>query len=244
MSSETLPAENSTAARFRPLLIGGGRLALHLREYLSLLEVPHEIHLDSRNPEVHGNPSHLWLLVSDEALPALSRALKERHPGIPQLHSSAATVLPGVATLHPLMSFGPELYPLDLYRRIPFTLIHEEVRDFPGFENTIRTVFPNPVTLLHQNERLRYHINCTMISNLPVLLWDAALKTGPGLDPALFGPILEQTLRNFLKWRGAALTGPLVRGDRATLNQHREALRGSPESGLYEAFLEYYDHRT
>jgi len=50
------------------------------------------------------------------------------------------------------------------------------------------------------------------------------------INPGLFGPLLEET---FLKLKeldaGHAQTGPAVRGDRESMNKHRELLKEHPE---------------
>ncbi len=239
---------------FHPLLIGSGRLSAHLHEYFTLTGVPHEVLKDSRKlsgletilvqASKTGPFSHFWLLVSDDALPALSRHLNDRYPEIPQIHSSAATALPGALTLHPLMSFGPSLYPLSVYETFPFVFIEDETKANPDFEALIRTTFKNRMFKIKGCDRERYHLNCSMISNLSVLLWSAAMKAGPGLEIEWFIPILEQTLKNFGTSGESALTGPLARGDQITLNRHLNTLKGLPEHGLYKAFMEYYADRS
>ncbi len=183
-------------------------------------------------------------MVSDDALESLSSTLFDRYPSRVQIHSSAATNLPHALTLHPLMSFGPEVYPLHQYESFPVAVIEEELQKAPEFEALITSHFKNTILKIKKHDRARYHLNCSMISNLSVLLWSAAMKAGPGLDPELFSPILGQTLKNFIQMKDAALTGPLARGDKSTLDQHLRILEGSPESGLYRAFMEYYAHRT
>jgi hypothetical protein len=242
--------------RFKPLLIGGGRLARHFHHYLNLIGISHHMWTDSRKlagldaqleecpPSSEDGISHFWLMVSDDALTALSSTLHDHHPEIPQIHSSATVPLPHALTLHPLMSFGPELYPSENYESFPLTMIQEETNHHPDFETLIRLTFRNQILIIKDCDRGRYHLNCAMISNLSVLLWDAAMTAGPDLPVEAFHPILQQTLQNFMNVRSAALTGPLARGDKNTLNRHLKILQGTPEHGLYQAFLEYHAHRT
>lgn len=51
-------------------------------------------------------------------------------------------------------------------------------------------------------------------------------------------PYLRQVLENFVAARGAALTGPLSRGDSATVGRNLNALSGDRLQGLYRAFLD------
>jgi hypothetical protein len=245
-----------TASSFRPLLIGGGRLAHHFHHYLNSIGIHHCLLPDSRTltglkeqitdsrASSDGGISHFWLMVSDDALTSLSSTLHDRYPEIPQIHSSATIPLPHAMTLHPLMSFGPELYPIQNYERFPLTLIEEEIKKHPDFEELVRSSFRNRILIIQDRDRGRYHLNCVMTSNLSILLWDAAMTAGPDLPPEVFQPILQQTLQNFMSFKSAALTGPLARGDKDTLNRHLKILQGTPECGLYQAFMEYHAHRT
>jgi predicted short-subunit dehydrogenase-like oxidoreductase (DUF2520 family) len=48
---------------------------------------------------------------------------------------------------------------------------------------------------------------------------------------AAIGPILQQTVRNYLEHgKAGAFSGPLVRGDVETVRQHLEVLRAVPEA--------------
>ncbi|MBU6154652.1 MAG: DUF2520 domain-containing protein [Bdellovibrionales bacterium] len=244
------------ATRFQPLIIGGGRLAHHFHHYLNSLGTPNQIFPDSRklaglddllnecSESSEARFTHFWLMVSDDALSALSITLFDRYSRIPQIHSSATLSLPLATTLHPLMSFGPELYPKENYERFPLTVIKEEIEKHPDFFGLIRSTFQNQILVIKDCDRVRYHLNCSMISNFSVLLWDAAMTAGPDLPSRAFQPILQQTLQNFMHLRESALTGPLARGDKNTLNRHLEILQGTPEQRLYEAFMEYHAHRT
>jgi len=243
---DSSPSSQST---FSPLLIGSGKLAHHLHAYLNLLGIPHETWTKPRDlfglKEKLESRTHLWLLVSDHALPDLSEILHSRFPGVPLIHSSATTELKGALTLHPLMTFGPTLYSKERYETIPFTLFWDESESAPGFETLIRSRFPNPLLSLASKDRARYHLNCVMISNLSILLWSAGMRAGPDLPRAAFHPILSQTLNNFMEHGESALTGPLQRNDQATLKKHLELLSGKPEKRLYETFMDYfYDDRT
>lgn len=89
-----------------------------------------------------------------------------------------------------------------------------------------------------------YHAGAVMASNALVGVVDAALAlmTKAGIDrrEALYaiGPLAFTTLENALtSGPSTALTGPIVRGDAATVAAHLEAMRDMPSQvrGLYEA---------
>jgi predicted short-subunit dehydrogenase-like oxidoreductase (DUF2520 family) len=243
---------------FRPLLLGRGKLARHLHHLLTLKGIPHSIHLDARTLSDQSNgfdsgflqkaslSTHVWLLVSDHALGSLSQIIQEKLPGIAILHSSAATPVPGAVTIHPLMTFGPDLYEVAIYDRIPLTLFREELEHAPsggkipieGFLGRL----PNPVRILRDHERTRYHLSCVMFSNLSLLLWEAARRSAPASFSASdYEPILLQTALNFFRSGLSALTGPLARGDTPTIESHLRGLKATPEQDLYEAFIRYFE---
>ncbi len=243
MNSKALP---ETDDRFRPLLIGSGRLARHLDHYFTKASIPHLAWNEPRKPvppALAKASTHLWVLVSDQALPAVCGALRAEHPGIPVLHSSAACAIPDAITVHPLMTFGPDLYPLASYQETPLTLFKEELAGAPEILRSLQAVLPNPVSVISGADRARYHATCVMLSNFSLLLWEAAFRAGGISDlipVARAEPILNQTLKNFVAHGISSLTGPLVRGDHDTIDTHLRAMGSTPESRLYRAFLDYF----
>ncbi len=117
-------------------LLGGGRLARHMKHYLFLLQQPcsgwardpasplntHTETDDAERLRATISPAtHVLLLVSDSAIEALVTQyplLREKR----LVHCSGVVSLPGIASAHPLMSFAAEMYSLAQYRRIPFVI--------------------------------------------------------------------------------------------------------------------------
>ena len=241
--------------KLHPLLIGSGKLSRHLKHYFDLLHVesnhwtqPRELDHPTLTSLIQG-ASHIFLLVSDHALPTVYETvqtiLKSNHAQGIILHSSAATTVPGAITLHPLMTFGPELYSLEVYQSHPYTLFKEEISDFEMELMPLLKVFKNPIQTLHTSDRARYHVSCVMMANYAQILWEAALSVSKSahLQRSAFAPILKQSLTNYLEQGAQALTGPLVRNDQNTLTKHLETLAGTPEADLYRAFVDYYDRK-
>jgi predicted short-subunit dehydrogenase-like oxidoreductase (DUF2520 family) len=81
-----------------------------------------------------------------------------------------------------------------------------------------------------------YHAALTVGSNHLVTLVNDALDLlgGAGVEePArLLAPLLSASLDNVLRLRDAALTGPVSRGDVATLTTHLRTLAGGAPSAL------------
>ncbi|MBS1958970.1 MAG: DUF2520 domain-containing protein [Bdellovibrionales bacterium] len=249
-SSQRFFARGVNTREFIPLFVGRGRLARHLVHFFKSSSLPYLQFSDARaigaKAEYFANiasaSTHVWLLVSDKALEPVQAEVLRLMPTAQILHSSAATKLAGATTLHPLMTFSTEVYARDVYSRIPWVTFDDEP--------TVQTSFGN-VTSIPGSMRIKYHAACVMIANFSQILWSAAEGLNPVLPTHAWGPILRQTLENFLVQGSKALTGPLVRGDQATVRAHERALEGSREADLYASFVKYFqnggsyhDHRT
>ena len=98
--------------------------------------------------------------------------------------------------------------------------------------------------------RAAYHAAASVASNFLVTLQAAAerIAAGAGLEPeearALLAPLLRRTLENVAALGpGRALTGPVARGDEATVEAHRQAVEDTaPE--LLDLFDELVRHTT
>ena len=228
-------------------ILGNGRLARHMRHYFSLLNLPcsawsrdaapgwnsHDLPDGAKRLRATVEPaSRILLLVSDTAIPALLR----HYPFLRRrtlIHCSGALSLPGVAGAHPLMTFGRELYTLERYREIPFMVDSGENfgRLFPGLQN--------PHFSIRRDDKASYHALCVMAGNFAQLLWQAAGSGFGrlGLPAESLNPYLRQSLQNFLDDPDQALTGPLSRGDRYTIERNLAALSGTPHEAVYRAFI-------
>lgn len=91
------------------------------------------------------------------------------------------------------------------------------------------------------DRRAAYHAAASIASNFLVALEESAteLLTAAGIEDAreLLVPLVLRTAANWAERGGAALTGPIARGDEATVALHLEALREfAPELvELYES---------
>jgi predicted short-subunit dehydrogenase-like oxidoreductase (DUF2520 family) len=90
---------------------------------------------------------------------------------------------------------------------------------------------------LAEDKRVLYHAGATMASNFLVTLYRASkhLVEAAGAPAEGLVPLIRRTIDN-----GFELTGPISRGDWATVERHREAIRGSrPElEALYDVLAE------
>ena len=104
----------------------------------------------------------------------------------------------------------------------------------------------DPFELLDE-QRAAYHASASIASNFLLTLESAAesVAAGAGIAPEharrLLGPLVEATVANWLAaGPAAALTGPVARGDEATVARQREAVaRAAPEElELFDALVE------
>lgn len=236
------------------LLIGSGRLARHLDFYFSALfnEQPkgpstYRLTRWSRRPVFESNSKVrlveaakeaqiILLAVSDQAIAEFAQ--REFFNGKVLCHFSGALHIPGMIGLHPLMTFGRELYEKDFYPRIPMvTSTEAPIQDIFPF-------LPNPIYRIEPRQKPLYHALCSMAANFPSAIWCETFRVFERdlqLPPDLLYPLIAQSLQNTLASGREALTGPLVRGDLSTMNAHLEALSPSPAlRQLYVHFQEFF----
>lgn len=88
---------------------------------------------------------------------------------------------------------------------------------------------------LADDRRASYHAGASIASNFLVTLYRAAsdLFEEAGAPPDALVPLMTRTIEN-----GFELTGPIARGDWATVERHRAALHGSGFEAAYDALAE------
>ncbi|MEJ8569336.1 DUF2520 domain-containing protein [Elongatibacter sediminis] len=235
-------------------ILGGGRLARHMRHYFALLGLPHSAWARNPSPDLntHGGidsdrrlrktlepATHALVLISDDAIPGFLT----RHPALQDktvLHCSGTLSLPGIAGAHPLMTFGPGFYTLEEYRRIPFMVDsgHRFEHLLPGL--------PNPHFPIALEHKPRYHALCVMAGNFSQILWQGVTDrfADIGLPATALEPYLHRVVGNFTEHPETALTGPLSRGDRGTIERNLQALAGDNLQPVYQAFLDHWNAET
>jgi predicted short-subunit dehydrogenase-like oxidoreductase (DUF2520 family) len=189
--------------------------------------------------EVIATADFVLLSVPDDALRQLVAGLADTgawRPGQLVAHTSGAQGIgvldPAAArgvlalALHPVMTFAGR--PEDVDRLLGATFgvtAPDELR--PVAESLVVEMGGEPVWV-PESARPLYHAALSIGSNHLVTLVNDALSLldGAGVAEAdqLLAPLLSASLDNVLRLRDAALTGPVARGDVATLRRHRRAL--------------------
>ena len=195
--------------------------------------------LEERGFELREDGAELALLcVPDTAIRDVATGLS---PGAWIAHVSGATPLSALDpherrfSLHPLQTFTRARGPEQLDGAwAAVTAETEEAREL-AFE-LARLLGLEPFEL-EDGDRPLYHAGAVVASNYLVALYEAAagLVAAAGAPPEALEPLMRRTIEN-----GFELTGPIERGDWATVEAHREAIRGArPDlEPLYDVLAE------
>jgi predicted short-subunit dehydrogenase-like oxidoreductase (DUF2520 family) len=231
-------------------IVGDGRLARHFAHYFNFLKIPYRQWSRSLQSE-QGTTAHaalqdcqtILVMISDSAIEpwienfcSVAGGSGSQISGKKFVHFSGALVTPLATGVHPLMTFGKSFYELAQYEAIPFVC----EKAGPGFKE----IFPklgNPHYAIEASEKPFYHALCVMSGNFTVLLWQkmfADLEKKLGIPAKAAVPYLEQVARNLRTDSAHALTGPLARGDKKTIQKNLESLENDPFKKVYEAFVE------
>lgn len=226
----------------RILLIGSGRLARHLQFYLRSLDHLELLTWSRRQNNVaqlHAllpGVDMVALAIADSALADFTTMHQSLNPHIPWIHFSGASLVPGVTSYHPLMTFGQDFYDLEFYRHIPF--VTEAEASWPA-----ALKLTNSLHHLPAEQKALYHSLCVLSGNFTTLLWLKAQAEFRklGLPPEILRSYAERGLRNVFEDPTRALTGPLVRRDQGTQTKNLQALGADPFADVYRAFQKAYE---
>jgi predicted short-subunit dehydrogenase-like oxidoreductase (DUF2520 family) len=202
----------------------------------------------------------LWLCVPDAAIAQVTRRLVERVAargrqlkGQIVVHSSgalsgqvlsaAAHAGASVASVHPVMSF-PTRTPVPL-QGVPFG-VEADAAGRRVLNSIVRRIGGRPFAINASSKAL-YHAVGMLSSPLLVshlaAAQQAATLAGFSTRQArgLIEPIARATLENFfLRGAGKSFSGPIARGDVATIRLHLRALKPHPMlAGVYRSLALY-----
>jgi predicted short-subunit dehydrogenase-like oxidoreductase (DUF2520 family) len=181
----------------------------------------------------------ILLAVPDDALSSLAGGLR-MYSGQAMVHTSGAlgadVLAPAMAagtqvgTFHPLVAFADTERAVAALRGATIAIEGDD-QLLALLARMAEALGARPVRLV-PGSKAAYHAAAVLAAGGFVALLDAIAELGrvAGLDEegslAVYGPLIEQTLGN-ARALGIrqALTGPIVRGDRGTLEAHLAALR-------------------
>jgi predicted short-subunit dehydrogenase-like oxidoreductase (DUF2520 family) len=193
----------------------------------------------SRPEDVVARSDLVLLTVPDDALPDLVAGLVGTGAdlrGKLVAHTSGAY---GLAVLNPAIKAGA--LPLALHPVMTFTGRDDDLRRLTGISYGVTAPDPlrpvaealviemegEPVWIEDENRPL-YHAALAAAANHMVTLVaessELLRKVGVDQPGRMLGPLLGAALENVLRLGIAGLTGPVVRGDAATVRKHVDAL--------------------
>ncbi|MDQ0727224.1 Rossmann-like and DUF2520 domain-containing protein [Microbacterium sp. W4I20] len=216
MQTTSLLASETTIA-----VIGAGRLGSVLARALRAagFQVLGPLRRDQSMPKA----DIALLCVPDAAIPAVAFVSR---PHVPLVgHVSGATSLDDVDfSLHPLQTFTGSETP-DVLHGIGAAIAGRTPEALETAEQLARALGILPFTVGDEH-RASYHTAASFASNFVLTVLDAAeqLARTAGVDRSRLVPLVRQTIDNWeADGAAAALTGPIARGDEATVARQRAA---------------------
>jgi 2-dehydropantoate 2-reductase len=217
------------------LLIGNGRLSRHFQHYFRCLDLPFRVWTREQPLDLQG-VTHTLLAIPDDAMAEFLQSHPEIHSTI-VVHFSGSFVTSLAWGAHPLMTFSHQLYTLADYQAMHFVVDSPA----PPFAELLPGL-SNPHHRLDPELKARYHAECVLSGNFTSMLWSHffhIMEQKLGLPRSAAVPYLRRIAAN-LEAEENPLTGPLVRGDRATVARNLQALEGDPYQGVYSSFVQAY----
>ena len=181
------------------------------------------------------DPDVVLLCVPDTAISATARDLVPGHGWVG--HVSGATPLAALApherrfSLHPLQTFSRSGDPAQLDGA--WAAATGETDEALAVARELAELLGLTPFELADADRTLYHAGAVFASNYVVPLQRAAVRLGVPAEALV--PLMLRTIEN-----GFELTGPIARGDWATVEAHKAAIReAQPElESLYETLAE------
>ncbi len=232
-------------------IVGGGRVGGSLAVAASAAGLTATVADREGALDACRNAEAALLCVPDAAIPDTAADISAEIPPLRLVgHTSGATRLDALAAA---TGAGAEAFSLHPLQTVP-----DSRTDFTGCPAAIAASGPAALRFarelaerlgmrpfeVEEEHRAAYHAAASMASNFLVALEQSAadLLTAIGVEDGrdLLAPLVLRTAANWSDRGTAALTGPIARGDEATVERHLEALRESaPELvALYEALAE------
>ncbi len=243
LERDSLPSPLSAA----PLVVvGRGRVGGSLAKAAELAGIG--VRSAGRDDSVEGAGAVL-ICVPDDAIAEVCARISAAAPPLVG-HVSGASTLDALATarergastfsLHPLLTFADGETPVE---GTPAAIAGSDQAASSFARSLAESLGMRPFEIPEES-RAAYHAAAAMASNLLVALEESAseLVERLGVEDAreLLAPLVLRTAANWAERGPAALTGPIARGDRATVESHRAALAETAPELLptYDALAE------
>jgi predicted short-subunit dehydrogenase-like oxidoreductase (DUF2520 family) len=211
------------------VVVGRGRVGSSLSSAAELAGI--EVRTAGRDETVEGAAAIL-LCVPDDTIAEACGGIDPLPPlvghvsGASTLDVLSAAAERGAATfsLHPLQTFAHGDTPID---GTPAAIAGSDDEAVSYAESLAEALGMKPFEVPEES-RAAYHAAAAIASNLLIALEESAAELFDRIgveDPrGLLAPLVLRTAANWAERGPAALTGPIARGDRATVERHRAAL--------------------
>jgi len=148
------------------------------------------------------------------------------------LYSSGA----GLGSWHPLQTFARPRGEPEALAGSP-VVIEGDMRALASGRELAAVLHLRPVVEIAADQKALYHAAAVIASNYLVVLADMATRltrtaAGEQVSDTFFLPLMRRVLTHLGDGTGAALTGPIARGDAGTVARHLAALP-EPEREVY-----------
>jgi predicted short-subunit dehydrogenase-like oxidoreductase (DUF2520 family) len=193
-----------------------------------------------------GGAGAALLCVPDDAIGATAERIAADAPPLVG-HVSGATTLDALAvapgggfSLHPLQTFANGETPVE---GTPAAIAGSDAESL-GYVRSLAEALGMRPFEVPEESRAAYHAAASIASNLLIALEESAAELLERIGVAdareLLAPLVLRTAANWAERGGEALTGPIARGDRETVERHRAALsQAAPELlAAYDALAE------
>jgi predicted short-subunit dehydrogenase-like oxidoreductase (DUF2520 family) len=232
MNPKTNDYRPPAGAPIRIAVVGAGRVGVPLAA--ALLEAGLAVEGPLGRGEAPGPGDAIVLCVPDTEIAAAAEAVAGAAPLVG--HTSGATPLAALAPadaemfgLHPLQTFAPGAGP-ESFRGAGAAVAGSTPRALDLAASLARALGMQPFEIDDEG-RAAYHAAASLASNFLVTLQAAAesVAAGAGLERgearALLVPLVRRTVDNLAELGPErALTGPVARGDHATVASQRAAV--------------------
>jgi predicted short-subunit dehydrogenase-like oxidoreductase (DUF2520 family) len=240
LERDELPSLSAT----KLVVVGRGRVGGSLAKAAELAGI--DVRLVSRDEATAGADAVL-LCVPDDAIPEACERVPDSIPlvghvsGASTLDVLAAARERGASTfsLHPLQTFADGETAVS---GTPAAIAGSDEEALSFARSLAEALGMRPFEVPEES-RAAYHAAAAMASNLLIALEESAteLVERLGIEDAreLLAPLVLRTAANWAERGPAALTGPIARGDHATVERHRAALAETAPELLpaYEALV-------
>lgn len=238
--------QDTSHFEYKYLIIGNSKTAKHFSHYFNLLGIKYDRWTRKTNTieelDTYLQDSvitHIIVLIPDRYIEDfINKYLYSSQKII--LHFSGCLTLENAVGVHPLCTFGPELYSLEEYKKVHF-IVEKNLLSFgkllPGLPNQNHTI--------NIDDKVLYHALCVISGNFTSILWSKVIsdfESKFNIPKSALMPYMDKIIDNLKQDHKSCLTGPLARKDKSVIGQHLSSLKNDDFVNIYKAFVEYYEY--